>query len=283
MEEKDKKALDKLFKKNEINKIKCKYLINDFITLLQFLNDLKKDRKDTDLTEESHISEALELIKENVSEDFFLIFNNKKSKENELVIKKTIEIFKYFLKIIYTSIKEDIKTYQEELEDEVEDLYDDKFFELKDKKEKLDDYFNKKNLITKKDLASAIQLFISLSLFREKDKKNKIKLNIHNIINYLKVPDFWDNKIYNDVEFLKNLYELRTINIQINQIIWLYNYLIDYKESNKDKDIESKKKEKKSEIHKKEFGKMKKVISFDNDTIELNFTSAKNNDDENDE
>ena len=82
---------------------------------------------------------------------------------------------------------------------------------------------------------------MTLVLFREKDKKNKIKCNNHNIFNYLKAKDFWDNEIYNNDKFKKNIYELRIINVQINQIIWLYNYLVDY--NKKDKDIESKKKE----------------------------------------
>ena len=65
-----------------------------------------------------------------------------------------------------------------------------------------------------------------LVLFREKDKKNKIQYNIQNIINYLKTSDYWDNDIYNNEKFQEDLYELRIINIQINQIVWLYDYLV---------------------------------------------------------
>jgi hypothetical protein len=221
----DKKVLDNFFKDNEMNKIKCKYLINDFIILLQYLNDLKKDDNDndTDITEQSHISEVLELLNDNISNDFLALFQDKK---NKLIVKKTFEIFKYFLKLINEYIKEEIKSYQEELEDEMGDLDEDIRKELEDKKHMLDEYYKGNPLIKKNDFAYAIQLFMTLVLFREKDKKNKIQCNIDNIIDYLRKPDFWDNNIYDDETFQKNLYELKIINIKINQILWLYNYLV---------------------------------------------------------
>ena len=235
----DKKVLDKFFKDNEINKIKCKYLINDFITLLQYLNDLKKD-KDSDITEESKISEVLELLKDNISKDFIVIFQDL---NDELKINKISELFKYFIELIFKYVKEEIKNYQEILEEEMEDLDDDIINDLDDKKKKLDEYYcNKKALLSKKDFASAIQMFMTIVLFREKDKKNKIKNNCQNIINYLKAPDFWDNKIYTNEKFKKSMYELKIINIQINQIIWLYNYLVKNKSEKKDKKKERKKK-----------------------------------------
>ena len=229
----DKEVLKKYFKDNEINKIKCECLFDDFITLLQNLNDLKEDDKDTDISEDSHISKVLESIKDKVSADFLLLLDDK---ENKLIIKKTSGIFKYFLQLIYKYVKEEIKDYQENLED------DDRKNDLEDKKNKLDKYFNKKPLITKQDFASTVRLFMTLVLFREKDKTNKIQCNIHNIIDYLRTSDFWDNKIYNNDEFQKNLYELRIINIQINQIVWLYDYLVDNKGDKQDKGNESKKK-----------------------------------------
>ena len=48
---------------------------------------------------------------------------------------------------------------------------------------KLDDLFKKEdNIITKESLRIAIRLFISIILYREKDKVNKIQLNKNNII-----------------------------------------------------------------------------------------------------
>ena len=44
-------------------------------------------------------------------------------------------------------------------------------------------------------MENAIKLFIALVLFREKDKENKIKSNRKNLIDYLKTPDLWDEKI----------------------------------------------------------------------------------------
>ena len=55
----------------------------------------------------------------------------------------------------------------------------------------------------------------------------KIKPNRKNIVNYLKAQDLWDKNKFNDDKFNLNLNELKNINIKINQILWLYNYLID--------------------------------------------------------
>ena len=68
-------------------------------------------------------------------------------------------------------------------------------------------------------------LFISLILYPEEDKENKIKSNNINIINYLRQSDLWGNDIYNNSKFHKNLYELSLFNVKINQIIPLYELL----------------------------------------------------------
>ena len=67
---------------------------------------------------------------------------------------------------------------------------------------------------------------MTLVLFREEDKENKIKSNRKNIVNYLKAQDLWDKDKYKDLIFNENLNELKKINIQINQIL----YIVDIKE-----------------------------------------------------
>jgi len=95
----------------------------------------------------------------------------------------------------------------------------------------LDEYFKKKDIIIdKEELENAIRLFITLVLFREKDKKNKIKLNRKNLIDYLKSPDLWKIKVYKNENFNLNLNELKLIKIQINQTILLLNYLTEGQE-----------------------------------------------------
>ena len=42
----------------------------------------------------------------------------------------------------------------------------------------------------------------------------------------------WDNIIYKDEKFNQNLNELKLSNIQINQTLWLYNYLSGNEEEN---------------------------------------------------
>ena len=212
----DKKILYNFIKDNKNNSTIYKSMINDFITLLQYLNDVKKEvneDNDNDISEETKIYEVLEKLKVNPSREFLSIFDNK----DELTINKTSGIFEYYLKLICNNVKDEIKDYQEELEEK----------ELGDKKNKLDDYFKKETcLINKDDFENAIRLFITLVLFREEDKENKIKSNKKNIVNYLKAKDLWDKNIYNDEKFNENLNELKIINIQINQIL----NIIDIKE-----------------------------------------------------
>ena len=78
-------------------------------------------------------------------------------------------------------------------------------------------------------------------LFPEEDKENKIKLNCNNIIYYLKSPDLWDCDIVADVNFPKNLNELKLMNFKINQIVSLYEYLGTDIEEDFFDDVENKK------------------------------------------
>ena len=206
-----------------------------------------------------------------------------KSKKNPINVKKTFVIFEYFLELSNKCVKEEIKNYQEESEDEMDDLNEDIRNDLEDKKKKLDEYYTKEALITKKDFAFAIQMFMALVLFREKDKSNKIKMNTHNIVNYLQAPDFWKNQIYKKEKFKKGLYELRIINIQINQIVWLFNYLIGPERGNKDKENKNKKKEKDVK-DKKQYLEKEESNEANNNAIKLKIKTDKNYiNDENDE
>ena len=69
-------------------------------------------------------------------------------------------------------------------------------------------------------------------LYREKeeDKDKKIKTNRKNIADYLDVKDLWDIHIYNDIKFKKSFDKIKSLNIKIKEILWLYYYLIDNKE-----------------------------------------------------
>ena len=95
-------------------------------------------------------------------------------------------------------------------------------------------------MIEKYDLENAIRLFVTLVLFREKDRENKIKNNRRNLIDYLKVPDLWDNKKFDreKEKFNENLNELKQFKIQINQTLWLYNYLVENKDIDEYKEME---------------------------------------------
>ena len=227
----DKEILYLFIKEYENNTALYKDMINDFINLLQYLNELKKEDNDNnDISENSKINEVFEKLKDSLSEKFLLIFKEK----NDLTVNKTSEIFEYFLKLIFKDVKNELKEYQIESEEN----------ELKDKKKKLDEYFNDESSLFKwEEFISAIRLFITLVLFREQDKENKIKSNRKNIVNYLKAPDLWDKKKYNDEKFIENLNRLKSINIQINQIL----DLVDIKEEDVSDVVEHIKSKKKND------------------------------------
>ena len=217
----EKEVIDNFIKENKNNRIIYKYIINDFITIIKYVNDLKKENIDKDISEKSKIYEIFDKLKNNISKEFLLIFKD----SIHLTINKIYTCFKYFLKYIFEEVKDEIKNYQIDLEDNEKDL--------EDKKNKLDEYYQNKPLITKNNLAHAIRLFMTLVLFREKDKEKKIKNNCKNICTYLQAPDLWDMNIYNDEKFNENLNKLKKIKIKINQILWLYNYLVGNKKAKK--------------------------------------------------
>jgi len=87
--------------------------------------------------------------------------------------------------------------------------------------------------IKKGDLSTAIRIFITLVLFREKenDKDKKIKMNKKNIIDYLKKKDLWKSNLYSDTSrFESCLLKLKELNIKIKEILFFYYYLIDTKD-----------------------------------------------------
>ena len=138
------------------------------------------------------------------------------------------------MKFIFKEIKEDLKEYSVE--------FTDKKLEKKTK-EQLEKYFSfeegedeeanivvDKKIINKYNLTGALKWFMTLVLFNEKDKKNKIKGNKKNLMNYLNVADLWDKSIYKDDNFKFDLAQLKKCNIQINKIIWLYDFLVEEEE-----------------------------------------------------
>lgn len=198
------------------NKDLFKKIIEDFMTLIKYLINRKGDN--------IMISKINSKIENNVSIEFLQIFEDKKY----LTDYKIPEIFDCFLKLILADIKDEIEEYNLEFKDKEKEqkLKDelDNFFEEKD--ENNDDNKNNK-IINKDNLASALRWFMALTLFEENDKDNKIKSNKKNIINYLNAPDLWDREIYKELsKLIEDLNGLKAFNIQINRIVWFYDYLI---------------------------------------------------------
>ena len=77
-------------------------------------------------------------------------------------------------------------------------------------------------------------------------------------MNYLKSEDLWERDIYRTDSFRKELEEIQSLNIKINEILWFYYYLTD----NKDERFEDEVKEyikRSEEKNKKEFKNLVEV------------------------
>ena len=247
---------------NNGNKEKYIAIINDFITLIEYINKSKAN-----INENTKIGDIDIVIKRiNISKDFQDLFldkndidmknkNTQNDKNNggesdkaDLIVNKIPKLFDYYLKIIFKYIKINIEQYQVKKEDEDDKKKTDenklavneneikenqKFILDKDIIQKLNKIFDMEDFIIKKEsLSSAIRLFISLILYREKekDKDKKIKSNRKNVIDYLDHKDLWDINIYNDKKFKENLENLKLLNIKIKEILSFYYYLVDNKE-----------------------------------------------------
>ena len=202
----DKVAIYKFCTDNPNNKNMYKCIIQDFKSFIKFLNDNYKEKA---IMEEEKIYEVITKFKENIdiSENFIELFKPNDS----LKVGKIYEIFQYFLKVVYNDISDDIKIYNEDVSEESRD--------------KIENYYKVNRLLSKQDLAFAIRLFMSLVLFPEEDKENKIKKNNNNVINYFKAPDLWPKDKYINSDFDGILNDFKLFNVKICQIVYLYKTL----------------------------------------------------------
>ena len=266
----DKVAIYKFYENNK-NIPFSKNIIKDFIELIKYLNEIKKENNDEtkemnkindiDIKEENKIYEIIVKLEDTFSIDFIKLFEN----NDGFTIGKTSEIFLYYLKLIFDLVKDNLKDYQNELDNK--------------SKEVIKDYYKNEHLITKKDFSCAIRLFTTLVLFFEEDKENKIKLNKYNLVKFLNASDLWNSDIYNNNEFNKNLNELKLINAQINQIISLYETLGKDIEPNFVEDVLKEIKKHKKAIEENPYSEG----ADDKDEDEEDSSSVKKKDDDDDE
>ena len=184
-----------------------KEIINDFISLIKYLNDKKKESiEGNEIKDDKKIYELInENLKESVSINFIKIFEN----NDGLTIDKTFSIFDYYLKLAYEKVEEELTKYKTSLSEI--------------SKEAINNYYSKKDPISKKEICYAIRLFSTLVLLYEEDKENKIQNNHNNFANYLKIQDLWTKEAYDSIN--KHLNEFKLWNVEINQIVPLYDTL----------------------------------------------------------
>ena len=211
----DNVILYQFYLSNKENSNLFKDILNDFITLIDYLNSIKANIKINSLnantinfTECNKIFEVFPFLSDKITNKPFIeIFNEKQS----LTINKLTNLFEYYQILIYEVIKNELNEYKKEMNE--------------NQKQDIKKYFEKNQQITKEIFASTIRRFIVLFLSKEKNKENKIKNNTNNIINYLNIPDIWDKKIYDMKEFVNELEGLENLNIQLNQVLSLYEEL----------------------------------------------------------
>ena len=141
----DKEIIYNFCEENKSNKDLYKKIIDDFMTLINFLINRKE--------ENVSISEMNSHIEKNISQVFIKLFDDKK----DSTINKIIELFEYYLKLIFNYVKEDLENYTTN--------FDDKKAEKK-LKDQLEKYFDsdddtdsndKQKIINKKNLACALK------------------------------------------------------------------------------------------------------------------------------
>ena len=175
-------------------------------------------------------------IENKISAEFLKLFENK----TNLTINKIFELLEYFFKLIFNDIKEDLGNYNINFNDKKEEKKVKDALEKYFKNDENSNCIDKQKIIHKNNLVYALRWFMCLVLFEEKDKNKKIKKSKKNLINYLNAEDLWGSKIYGNTKFNQELSELKKLNIEINKIIWLYDYLVEDEEEDDDyiKEIE---------------------------------------------
>ena len=210
----DKTILYKFYQDNkEKNEEFFLTILNNFKELIRFLNNNKKLLNEDNINalrvnDDKPIIEVLEKFTK-VSEVLKKLFQENDS----LIINKTTYLFEYFRDLIFIRVKNGLKAFQNDLENE--------------QKENIKKCFEKQTIINEKIFKAAIRTFLVLFLNFEKDKENNIKQNENNVINYLNIPDLWDRATYSMGKFNEELNNLKQLNVNINQIVTLYDFLID--------------------------------------------------------
>ena len=234
----DKAIIYEYIKEYPYDHEKYQIIIDNFIIFIKHLIKIKEEENNK-INEKTKIFEIIDNVG-GIDEDFKKIFKDK----NDLTVNKISNIYDYYLQLIFKYVKEDIIQYQEKMPNE--DNKDSKDGQQQNQTyfsekiiQKLGGILNKKDdiVITKNLLATALRLFITIVLYREKDKENKIKQNNKNIVEYLNKKDLWKNINIKDDTFNKNLIEIKSLNIKIKEILWLYLYLMDNKDDDFEKDI----------------------------------------------
>ena len=118
-----------------------------------------------------------------------------------------------------------LETLYFELEMKEKDEYKEKInYETKSK---IDKYYTDKNiLLITQDILSIIiiRFLINIEINKKNGKTGSIDLN-DNLFDYLNIKYLWSNKIYNDIRFIKEYEELKSLGFYVKNIYDFYSYI----------------------------------------------------------
>ena len=111
----DKVSIYQFSEENKDNINLSKNMVNDFVTLLKYLNGKRKEKnKESEIKEEDKISALIDKdLKDSIKPEFIQMFKN----NDGITVNKISNIFNYYLKTIYEITKSELDKYQEKLSD----------------------------------------------------------------------------------------------------------------------------------------------------------------------
>ena len=207
-------------KNNEENKDNMENIIKERINLEKIEKERINKEKSIKIIDIIKSKSHSKIGNDNFSNEFNILMGD----NDNFTLKKLISIFIFSEKLMFLNIfKKEYNKYLPEKESEP----DKNEFSLTDiNKKQIDDFYKEERLITKEIMCSAIRRYLTRYLSRENDLEKYFKNNKRNFIKNFYIDDLWDYEINKKEEQKEEEIKLiKNINIEIKQIISLYDYL----------------------------------------------------------
>ena len=166
---------------------------------------------------------------DNYSNEFNILIG----KNENFTVDKLVSIFYFAEKLMFLLvIEKEYKTLLTPSNNPKNDKSNEQaneFLLTEENKKQLDEFYKDEGLlITKEVLCNAIRRYLTRYLIQEKDKEKNVKNNVRNFIKYFSIEDLWEPEINNknnENKKNKEIKRIKDMNIEIKQILSLYEYL----------------------------------------------------------